>query len=124
MLWLPHSSCISENSFVWRKALKVRSHLVFQWAMFLINILNGIGLMTTDPRCKDKTCDWYQESLLHVLGITATVRCRYTVCGIDGRCFANLLHGGRVAGGVGVRLKRVPAGVLKCLTKCCMLIAA
>jgi len=35
--------------------------------------------MTTNPRCKYKTCGWYQESFLFSLDIAATVRCRYTV---------------------------------------------
>ena len=80
--------------------------------------------MTTDPRCTGTTtCDWYQEFFLFGLDIAATVRCRYTVCGIDGGC-AELFHRRLGAGSAGGRPERVLAGVLQCQTKDYMRIAA
>ena len=71
--WVFGVSCISHTNQFWLFCNKVRANAGWQWLTLIVNLVNVIGLMSDDTSCDGDCDDIYQDTVLPVLGLIASI---------------------------------------------------
>ena len=72
--WVEGTTFVSEEALIWKLSNVIRTHRLWQPFMLGVNLINVIGLMSSETSCDPGDCDnVYQDHVLPALDVTTNV---------------------------------------------------